>query len=84
MSKKLQREATLKSEIINRVKAIELKKSDKKAQAAAFNKVIAALEAEKRTLLSELAELQNAELAEEADEILEEAGSKELTTKNLN
>lgn len=84
MNEKDQRVATVKSEIINRVLAIESKKADKKAHSSALNKIIHSLEAEKQTLLHELRDLQSEELSEDADELLEEAGSKELTIKNMN
>lgn len=64
------RVANLQSEIINRVKAIELQKSEKKAAAASYNEVIKTLETEKLQLIQELEEIQRAELTEEADEIL--------------
>jgi peptidoglycan hydrolase CwlO-like protein len=70
--------ASLQSEIINRVKAIELQKSEKKAMAAGYNDVIKALEGEKLQLLQDLEDAQHEELTEAADEILEKGGSPEL------
>ena len=70
--------ASLQSEIINRVKAIELQKSEKKAMAAGYNDVIKALEGEKLQLLQDLEDAQHEELTEAADEILEKGDSPEL------
>lgn len=70
-----QRIATIKSEIVNRVIAIETAKSDKKAHNQAMNGKIKTLEDERKQLLQELDELQRAELTEEADEILDESAN---------
>lgn len=64
--------ASLQSEIINRVKAVEQQKSEKKAMMAGYNETIKTLEGEKLQLLQDLEEAQREELTEAADEFLEE------------
>jgi hypothetical protein len=73
----------LQSEIVNRLKAIESQKADKKSVNKRFNSVIKTLEVEKIQLLEELEDLQREELTEAADELLEENDSLELTTQEL-
>jgi predicted transcriptional regulator len=70
--------ASLQSQIVNRVKAIELQKSDKKAVVASYNEVIKTLEQEKLQLIQELEDMQREELTEAANEILEEHGDSKL------
>lgn len=64
--------ASIKSEIINRVKAIAAQKEAKKNMNAAYTENIKSLEREKNKLLEDLEALQNQELTEAADEILAE------------
>lgn len=66
------RMASIKSEIINRVKAIAAQKEAKKNMNAAYTENIKSLEREKNKLLEDLEALQNQELTEAADEILAE------------
>ena len=65
--------ASIKSEIINRVKAIEAQKEAKKVMAAGYKSAIDQLEAEKTKLLEDLEAAQKEELTEAADEILAKA-----------
>lgn len=73
--------AQLQSEIVNRVKAIEQQKSDKKDMQSGYNATIKILEEEKLALLQDLEEAQREELIEEADEILINNQSSDLVVK---
>lgn len=63
--------SSLQSDIINRVKAIEAQKEEKRRVALAFTKMITQLESEKQDFLEDLEELKRQELTLEADKILE-------------
>lgn len=65
--------ASIKSEIINRVKAIAAQKEAKKVMMAGYKSAIDQLEAEKSKLLEDLEAAQKEELTEAADEILAKA-----------
>lgn len=68
----------IKTEIINRVKAIEAQKAEKADVIKSYNDTIKALEAEKRNLLLELEDAYRAELVETADELLDAPSNQEL------
>lgn len=61
----------IKSEVINRVKAIEAQKAEKADVMKGYNDTIKALEAEKKVLLLDLEDAQRELLVEAADEILD-------------
>lgn len=68
----------IKTEIINRVKAIEAQKAEKADVMKSYNETIKALEAEKRNLLLELEDAYRAELVEAADKLLDTPSNQEL------
>lgn len=70
--------ASIRSEIVNRVKAIELQKAEKKSIQSRYNETIKSLESEKAHFLAELEAAQREELTEAADEILEANNSHDL------